>query len=109
MIFSLLFLTIVLLFVIWCKIDKLINCLITARIRETEFLMDSFVDFIVEKAVIIAFCSDYVNDKETGVKENKQIDYAMNIIADVMLQHGLLPKNYNLDALILVARHKLSI
>ena len=68
--------------------------------------VDAFVDNIINKAVII---SEYITDKkdmsylEYG---NKKMEQACSITADVLLQHGIKPKDYNLPALIIVAQHK---
>jgi len=73
---------------------------------EQSCKVDSFVDSVVNKAVII---SEYIVDrKDMSIIdfETKKLEQACSITADVLLQHGIRPKNYNLPALVVVAKHK---
>ena len=105
---------VLLVFLIWfflmgILVRKLIVQKMAEGVHRINYIMDEFVDTIVEKAVIIAFNSEQDKDIDEESRELKRIDLALNIIADVMLQHGLTPKNYNLAALVTVARFKLNL
>jgi hypothetical protein len=68
--------------------------------------IDALVDSIINKAVIIA---EYITERKNISQiefENKKMEQACSIVADVMLQHGIKPRDYNLPALVIVAKHK---
>jgi len=68
--------------------------------------IDALVDSIVNKAVIIA---EYITERKNMLQidfESRKMEQACSIVADVMLQHGIKPRDYNLPALVIVARHK---
>lgn len=80
----------------------------TKKVNELNAVIriDKMVDEIINKAVII---SHYITDN-TNLSavdfEAKKREQASAIVADVMMQHGIKPKDYNLPALIIVALHK---
>ena len=72
-------------------------------------LVDKKVDEICRKAsVIIEF-----NFKEKGLKpkeiERKKTESTCAIVSDVLMQQGLRPKDYNLPALVGIARYQLGL
>ena len=73
------------------------------------WLVDKKVDFICEKAVIIAEEQFRTSDDPASVREQKVIERAVTIIADVLLQHGINPRDYHLPGLVFYARYKLGL
>ncbi len=70
---------------------------------------DKAVDEFFRKAVIIAVDS-YRKDKAVGENlEKKIIERSCAIVTDVLLQHGLSPRQYNLDSLVKVTMAKLGL
>lgn len=71
-----------------------------------SILIDVDVDEIFNKAVVIA---EYLSRQEQLPEEKrkrKAFEQASGIVADVMLQRGLQPKEYNIPALVLYFQHK---
>ena len=67
---------------------------------------DEAVDEYFMKAVIIS-ADMYRGDKAIGIElEKKVIERACVIVSDVLLQHGISPKKYNLEGLTRLAMHK---
>ena len=70
---------------------------------------DKAVDEFFRKAVIIAV-EGFKNDKATGRElEEKIIERSCAIMTDVLLQHGLSPRQYNLEGLVKVTMAKLGL
>lgn len=107
MFFTIIFLA----FVICCTVAVFQLCDYFDEYKKRSTLLnakdiDALVDSIINKAVII---SEYIVDrKDMSVMEFeiKKMEQACSIVADVMLQHGIKPRDYNLPALIIVAKHK---
>lgn len=76
---------------------------------ETGYIMDQIVTGIIDKAVLIAFTDVCATIKDDKLREKKFNEVCPAIIADVMLQHGIAPKDYNLAALIIVSRYNLNL
>ena len=73
----------------------------------TGIKVDEAVDEYFRKAVIIS-ADSFRDDKETGRElERKIIERACVIVSDVLLQHGLPPRQYNLEGLSRVAMIRL--
>ena len=71
-----------------------------------SIIIDMDVDEIFNKAVIIA---EYLSRQEQLPEEKrktKAFEQASGIVADVMLQRGLQPKEYNIPALVLYFQHR---
>lgn len=87
----------------FCKLAKRISY--SAQVL-SAICIDVAVDEFFRKAVIIAqdqFRGSSLDDDE---KQKRIIEKACSIVADVLLQHGLSPKEYNLSALVGVARYR---
>lgn len=93
--------------IVWCyHYVKLSKQLTFASKVDTAIMTDSAVDEFCQKAVIIAedqYCN-FVGKPD--VKVAKIIEKAVVIMTDVLLQHGLNPRDYNLPGLIGVARYR---
>lgn len=76
---------------------------------QNGYIIDTFVDTVIEKAVIYAFISANSSEKTIVLKEKKFNDTVYGIISDVLLGHNISPKNYNLQALVLITQFKLGL
>ena len=70
--------------------------------------LSSIVDNIIKKATIIAIIEVKEKELSETAKYQAIIEKAAGISADVMLQHNINPKEYNLDALVKVEVFKLA-
>jgi len=105
------FFTFIILLLIFITFFCYLSYRVVAIIESTAFfyncyISDLFVDAIVEKAVIISEIEIERTEQVQERKEGKKIELACSIIADVLLQHNLKPKNYNLPALVNYMRFK---
>jgi hypothetical protein len=87
--------------------NKLINLISAHFSLVNAAILDDHVDEIVEKAVIIAEDLFRNEDRTQEKTQQKIVERASCIVADVMLQHGIKPKDFHLPALIGVARYNL--
>ena len=106
--FTVLIILLIVLFLVILSTGIYLNYKETKKVNtlNTAIRIDKMVDEIINKAVII---SHYITDNTnlTPVDfEAKKREQASAIVADVMMQHGIKPKDYNLPALIIVALHK---
>ena len=74
-----------------------------------SILIDQSVDEICNKAVIIAEYQSHEQKTTEEKRQAKALETACSIVADVLLQHGLHPKDYNIEALVLIAQHRMGI
>lgn len=72
-------------------------------------LVDKKVDEICLKAVVITECNEAQEKLLKDKKERQKFESACAVVSDVLMQHGLRPKDYNLPALVSVARYKLGL
>jgi len=106
--FIIAFLVGVFVFIVAFYVGKFLKVYTAEIVIKNSYLTEKLVDNIVEKAVIIA---EYEIEKTEKVQErklSKKYELACNIIADVLLQHGIQPKEYNIPAMVTVQRHKLN-
>ena len=75
----------------------------------TGFIIDKKVNDVLFKAVIIAEID--AQEKEVAAPQKLQLalQNAHSIVSDVLLQHGLNPRDYNIPKLISYARFKLGL
>ena len=75
----------------------------------TGLVIDRKVDDIFFKSIVIS----EIDSKKKKVNPQQQIQFSLqnshSIVVDVMLQHGLNPKDYNISKLIQYYRHKLGL
>lgn len=73
----------------------------------TATTQDRAVDEFFIKAAMIS-ADMYRKDKAVGLElEGKIIERACVIVSDVLLQHGIPPRKYNLEGMTRLAMHKL--
>jgi len=69
----------------------------------TAIRTDIAVDEFFKKAVIVAVNEFSDSDLDIDEKKKKIYERAKGIAADVLLQHGLSPREYHLDAMVDIA------
>lgn len=71
-----------------------------------SILIDKSVDEICDKAVIIAEYKSFDEKKTEMQRQAKAFETACGIVADVLLQHGLNTRDYNIEGLVTLAQHR---
>lgn len=71
--------------------------------------IDNSVDEFCSKAVIIAEYQSHAQKLTDEKRQQWSLDTACAIVADVLLQHGLPAKDYNLVGLVTIAQHRAGI
>lgn len=85
------------------------NCVSRTVVTAKAIIIDQSVDEMCNKAVIIAEYQSHGQKLTDAKRQVWSLDTACAIMADVLLQHGLPAKDYNLVGLITVAQHRAGI
>lgn len=75
-------------------------------ITVNSILIDKSVDEICNKAVIIGEYMSHDTNLTEKQRQAKSLENACAIVADVLLQHGLNARDYNIEGLVTVAQHR---
>jgi hypothetical protein len=105
--------TIFLLFVLVCSVSLFFFYLIYyikifTRIS-CGFIQDLKVDMILEKAVYLGDIASYSENRPEDSRVRYAVEKSCSIVADVMLQNNINPKDYNLTSLVLLRRTLLNL
>lgn len=75
----------------------------------SSFVEDSRVEEFFLKAAILGEIHSFEKDLPAGTRLLSAYEKSMSIVTDVLLQNGYNPKQYNLKALVLLARVRLGL
>lgn len=105
LLFILLLLFILIMIFFSYKWTQLVNNISRATITLNSVLIDKSVDEICGKAVIIAEYKSHDEKMPEEKRQAKAFETACGIVGDVLLQHGLNTRDYNIEGLVALAQH----
>lgn len=107
MLFYIFFIAVILIMIFFSyKWGRLISDIKRTTLVFSSIAIDKSVDEICDKAVVIAEYKSHDEKRTEEQRQAKAFETACGIVADVLLQHGLNTRDYNIEGLVTLAQHR---